>query len=204
MLLDALASTGWYCELIARISHGRESWHAPKAVAAGDTSANCRAATCRRRTRTRLASAQRPDHLHQLKAGKVRAEGWLADERALIEADTWTRPADRRAARTVRAITLHDYAEKWIKDRPVKARTRLLYESQLKLHIKPTIGTREITTVTPEAVRSWYAALGTEHTRRNSQVYGLLHGIMATAVKDGLVTINPCQIERAMNVQREA
>ena len=137
------------------------------------------------------------------KAGKVRAEGWLADERALIEADTWTRPADRRAARTARAITLHDYAEKWVKDRPVKARTRLLYESQLKLHIKPTIGTREITTVTPEAVRSWYAALGTEHTRRNSQVYGLLHAIMATAVKDGLVTVNPCQIERAMNVQRK-
>jgi integrase len=138
------------------------------------------------------------------KAGKVRAEGWLAAERALIEAGTWTRPADRAAARTVRAISLHDYAVKWIADRPVKPRTRLLYESQLKHHIKPTtIGTREITAVTPEVVRSWYASLGSEHTRRNSQVYGLLHSIMATAVKDGLLQANPCQIERAMNVQRE-
>ena len=137
------------------------------------------------------------------KAGKVRAEGWLAAERALIESGTWTRPADRAAARTVRAVSLSEYAAKWISDRPVKPRTRLLYESQHKHHIKPTIGTREITAVTPEAVRSWYAGLGSEHTRRNSQVYGLLHAILATAVKDGLLQTNPCQIERALNVQRE-
>lgn len=137
------------------------------------------------------------------KAGRIRAEGWLATERALMESGTWTPPADRAAARTVRAITLAEYAATWVADRPVKPRTRLLYESQLTHHIKPTIGTREITAVTPEAVRSWYASLGSEHTRRNSQVYGLLHSVMATAVKDGLVLVNPCQIERAMNVQRE-
>jgi len=38
-------------------------------------------------------------------------------------------------------MSLADYADKWIKDRPVKARTRLLYESQLKLHIKPRSAT---------------------------------------------------------------
>jgi len=52
-------------------------------------------------------------------------------------------------------------------------------------------------------VRTWYASLGSEHKRRNSQVYGLLHAVMATAVKDGLVTTNPCQIDRAMNVVRK-
>ena len=105
------------------------------------------------------------------KAGKVRAEGWLADERALIEAGTWTPPADRAAARTIRAISLHDYAVKWIADRPVKPRTRLLYESQLKHHIKPTIGAREVTAVTPEVVRSWYC--GPRHRAHPAQLAGL-------------------------------
>jgi integrase len=100
-------------------------------------------------------------------------------------------------------MSLSDYAEKWIEHRPVKPRTRLLYESQLKLHIKPKLGDIEITNVTPELVRTWYAGLGSEHKRRNSQVYGLLHSIMATAVKDGLLTANPCQIDRAMNVTRK-
>ena len=146
----------------------------------------------------------RPTTFTNSKAGKVRAEGWLSDERALDRSgSTWTRPADRAAARTARAISLSEYASKWIADRPVKARTRLLYESQHKLHIRDSIGALEITAVTPEAVRTWFAALGTEHTRRNSQVYGLLHSILATAVKDGLLTTNPCQIERAMNVQRK-
>jgi integrase len=57
--------------------------------------------------------------------------------------------------------------------------------------------------VTPDAVRSWYAGLGTEHTRRNSHAYGLLHAILATAVTDGLLQSNPCQIKRAMNPPRK-
>lgn len=137
------------------------------------------------------------------KAGKIRAEGWLADERTLIEAGTWAPPKQRAAARTVRAMTVAEYGGKWIGHRPVKPRTRLLYESQLKLHIKPKLGDIEITNLTPELVRTWYAGLGSEHKRRNSQVYGLLHAVMATAVKDGLLTANPCQIERAMNVARK-
>lgn len=137
------------------------------------------------------------------KAGRIRAEGWLSDERALIEASTWTPPKQRAAARCARATTLSEFAETWINDRPVKPRTRLLYQSQLKLHIVPKLGALEVTAVTPEAVRSWYASLGSEHTRRNSQVYGLLHAILATAVKDGLLPANPCQIERAMNTQRK-
>lgn len=137
-------------------------------------------------------------------SGKVRAEGWLAAERALIEgADTWTRPKQRAVARTVRAITLAEYAAKWIEQRDVKPRTRLMYESLLKQHIRDGIGALEITAVTPDAVRIWFAGLGSEHTRRNSHAYGLLHAILGTAVKHGLLQANPCQIERAMNVQRE-
>lgn len=134
---------------------------------------------------------------------KPRAEGWLADERKLIELDQWTSPARRSAARTARAVTLSEYAAQWIKDRPVKARTRLMYESLHAHHIKPKLGTLPIDHVTADRVRSWYSGLGNEHTRRNSHAYGLLHAILGTAVKDGLLQSNPCQIERVMNPQRK-
>ena len=134
---------------------------------------------------------------------KPRAEGWLADERKLIELGAWTPPAKRAAARTATAITLGDYGTKWIADRPLKPRTRLMYESLLAQHITPTLGALPIDTITADAVRSWYAKLGTEHTRRNSHIYGLAHAIMATAVKDGLLQANPCQIQRVMNPTRK-
>lgn len=136
---------------------------------------------------------------------KVDAEGWLADERRALELDrggvrTWTPPADREAARWVKGETVAEFGTRWIKERAsLKPRTRHLYESQFRLHIKPDLGDVPIRHVTSERVRRWYAALDGKHARRNSQVYGLLHAIMATAVKDGLLAANPCQIERAMN-----
>ena len=134
---------------------------------------------------------------------KPRAEGWLADERKLIELDTWTSPASRQAARTAHVITVGEFAAQWIKDRPVKPRTRLMYEGLLAQHIKPKLGALPIDKLSADRVRSWYSGLGTEKTRRNSHVYGLLHAVLATAVKDGLIPANPCQIERVMNPQRK-
>lgn len=52
-------------------------------------------------------------------------------------------------------------------------------------------------------MRSWYAGLDAKKPRANSHAYGLLHAILGTAVKDGLLQANPAQIERAMNTARK-
>ncbi len=135
-------------------------------------------------------------------AHRVRAEGWLASERELLEPgkrEHWTPPKERAAAASAPALTLSEYATRWIEQRNIKPGTRQLYESQHKAHIEPALGHRAITSITPEAVRAWFAALGTKRTRRNSQVYGLLHSILATAVSDGHLDRNPCQIVGVMN-----
>jgi len=41
--------------------------------------------------------------------------------------------------------------------------------------------------------------LGSEHVRRNSHAYGLLHAILATAVTDQLIPANPANLSRAIN-----
>jgi integrase len=139
---------------------------------------------------------------------RVDAEGWLSDERRALELDShgvrsWTPPAERYAQRWLAGETLAAFGERWIAERKVKAGTRGLYESQFRLHIEPVLGAVQVRHVTPERVRGWHAALDADKPRRNAQVYGLLHAIMATAVGDQVLTDNPCQIKGATNTPRK-
>jgi integrase len=126
------------------------------------------------------------------------AEGWLRDERRMIERGEWVSPQKREAEIVAQHITLAEYAKTWIKERNVKPRIRIGYESLWDNHIH-TLGKVALVHLTPESIRTWYSGLGTEHTRRNSHAYGLLHAILATAVGDQLIPANPANLQRAMN-----
>jgi integrase len=139
-------------------------------------------------------------------SSRLAAEGWLSTERRLYEdADAWTPPAAREAAEEARreaeTLTLADYAQEWITHRDVKQRTREGYRALLANHIKPTLGDTPIGELTALNVRAWYAQLGTGPTAK-AHAYQLLHAILATAVDDGHLAANPCQIKRAMNTSR--
>jgi integrase len=134
---------------------------------------------------------------------RMDAEGWLSQERRKIELETWTPPAQRAAEVKAKLITVGEYATKWVDDRNVKPRTRSAYRDILRLHIEPRLGKVALKNLTAEAVRAWYSSLGTEHPRRNSHAYGLLHAVCATAVQDGLLPATPCNISRAMNPARQ-
>ncbi|MGV0607380.1 tyrosine-type recombinase/integrase [Mycolicibacterium sp. XJ1904] len=134
---------------------------------------------------------------------RMDAEGWLSQERRRIELDTWTPPAQRSAEKKAKAITVGEYAEKWIEHRNLKPRTRSAYRDILRLHIGPRLGKVPLKSLTADAVRAWYSGLGAEHPRRNSHAYGLLHAVMATAVSDGVLSVNPCNIARVMNPPRK-
>lgn len=132
------------------------------------------------------------------------AEAWLAAERRLIELDTWTPPAARTAARTAKAVTVGEYAQRWIDHRTLKPRTRNSYQALLDRHIANSpIGSLPLKGLTPEAVRGWYSSLGPGHPAINAHAYGLLHAVCATAVADGLLLANPCQIRRAIKSQSQ-
>jgi len=139
---------------------------------------------------------------------KTTAEGWLANERAFIErttmtGETWTSPKERAATQVAQSLTLADYAKTWIEQRNVQARTRIGYEASFNNHIEPDLGPIALRSLTSEMIRTWHAGLGTDHPTRNAHAYGLLHAILATALKDELITRNPCQIERAMSSNRK-
>jgi integrase len=129
---------------------------------------------------------------------RMDAEGWLRDERRMIERGDWTSPEKRVAEVVAQHVTLAEYAKTWIEERNVKPRTRIGYEALWENHIQP-LGKVPLVHLTPESIRSWYFGLGSEHTRRNSHAYGLLHAILATAVTDQLIATNPANLSRAMN-----
>lgn len=134
---------------------------------------------------------------------RIDAEGWLSAERRKIEMDIWEPPALARERAKARVVTLGEYADRWVEERALKPRTRSGYKDLLRLPIKPTLGGLAMKNVTPGAVRSWHAGLGTEFPRRNSHAYGLLHAILATATADGVIASNPCSIPKAMNPPRK-
>jgi integrase len=132
-------------------------------------------------------------------SGKMDGEMWLAQERRSIERGEWTAPASRAAAKQSRSQSLGEYATTWLVNRSLKPRTRQGYQELLdgplsKLHKLP------LTLVTGETVRAWHHGLGTATPTKNAHSYSLLHAILATALTDGLIPVNPASIRSAMNV----
>lgn len=127
------------------------------------------------------------------------ARAWLADERRLIDAGTWTAPAVR--SRTAPA-TLAAYAEPWLAERNLKPRTRYLYRRLLDQKILPDLGSVPLKAINGLTVREWYAKLDPAFPTRRAHAYALLRTILGSAVADELILANPCHIRGAGSSKR--
>ncbi|MCC8927139.1 site-specific integrase [Rhodococcus sp. I2R] len=136
------------------------------------------------------------DHTY---AAKVDADAWLSSERALITAGVWTPPTDRV---TTAGKTLLAYAEARIAQRTLTPRTRRGYEETLKNHIAPALGDVPLTELTVTRIRDWYAALLPDKPTARAHAYGLLHSVCHDAVKEQLISTNPCVERKAMSAKR--
>ena len=139
---------------------------------------------------------------------KIDAEGWLHEERKLIEANEWSPPKHRAEKARAVATTpdFETYAKKWIakrrtdKGEPLRATTRANYEATLEHHLVPTFGRMRLRDITKGAVRRWYEDTleGNGDTpRANSKAYGLLRAIMNSAVDEDLIEASPVHIHGA-------
>lgn len=139
---------------------------------------------------------------------KIDAEGWLHEERKLIEANEWSPPKHRAEKARAASTTpdLETYAKKWIarrrtdKGEPLRASTRANYEATLEHHLVPTFGRMRLRDISKGAVRRWYEDTleGNGDTpRANSKAYGLLRAIMNSAVDEDLIGASPVHIRGA-------
>lgn len=122
------------------------------------------------------------------------AEQWLTRVEALILSGDWTDP-DRAK------ITLTDYADRWITERPgLRPRTVELYRWLLRKHIAPYIGGTPLGRLSPAVVRQWRSeriAAGVSESV-TAKAYRLLRAVLSTAVDpDRIIARNPCKVSGA-------
>jgi integrase len=129
------------------------------------------------------------------------AEGWLAAERALINADKWVAPERRAQAAKRGRLTLAEYANTWLEQRNLKPRTHGHYRVLLDKFVLPELGDMPLPLITPDVVRAWHARLITGPTYK-AHAYSLLRTIMRTALDDGLIAQSPCVIRGAGRATR--
>ncbi|CAN7314083.1 phage integrase central domain-containing protein [Knoellia sp. LjRoot47] len=123
-------------------------------------------------------------------------EGWLAAERAMIQAGTWTPPKLRLGDRGD-AFSFEAYAKTWLRDRRLKPRTREGYEHLLQRYLLDDFGDLALAKITPATVRAWWGKLDEATPTVNARAYSLLKAIMNTAVTDEEIVANPCRIRSA-------
>lgn len=125
-------------------------------------------------------------------ATKTDADRWLAAAELDISRGTWL---DDTAA----SLPFRDYAEQWLEDnRRLGPRSRETHERNLRLHLAP-LADVPVKSLTPALVRTWYATAmrGNGGNTSIDQSYRLLRAILNTAIREGLLAKNPCQIPGA-------
>lgn len=123
---------------------------------------------------------------------KTDANRWLALAEADISRGAWT---DERAS----SETFGNYARAVLRDSPrIGVRWRETCTRNLRLHLAPLVEV-PLRALTPTRVREWHAAAlrGPGGRTSISQSYRFLRMVMNTAVREGLVLRNPCQIPGA-------
>ena len=118
------------------------------------------------------------------------AERWLMLLKGRIIRGEWSSPEGGR-------LVLADYAARWIRERRLEPRTRELYESQLRNHIAPYLGSRALDKINSQAIRTWRQCLLNDGRSAivAAKSYRLLRAVFNTAVKeDRLIAENPCRI----------
>jgi integrase len=137
-----------------------------------------------------------PSGLRQAAPGtfktKTDADRWLAAAEADISRGTWL-------AEDLGRESFGNYARAWLRDHPkMGPRYRETCERNLRLHLAP-LHDVPLRALTSAVVREWYASAqrGSGGQTSIMQAYRFLRAVLNTAVRDGAIVKNPCQIPGA-------
>ncbi len=123
------------------------------------------------------------------------AEAWLAARRSEIRSQDWTPP------RVGKPLTFGEHAERWLKNRKLKPRTRYHYQGLLDGKILPTFRDVPLKHVTADLVDDWYYRLGDGTPTARAHSYGLLRTILGDAVQRRLLDFQPLSRQRGRQLE---
>lgn len=120
------------------------------------------------------------------------ADRWLAATELDISRGTWLNDKEGR-------VPFGEYARQWIEDNPrLGPRSKETYYRNLRLHLAP-LADVPLLALTPRAVRTWHAEAlrGPGGNTSIGEAYRFLRAVLNTAVREGILAKNPCQIPGA-------
>ncbi|HVT76991.1 MAG TPA: tyrosine-type recombinase/integrase [Acidimicrobiales bacterium] len=95
---------------------------------------------------------------------------------------------------------LNDYFDEWVerrlvKGRPLRPSTKYEYRKLWRLHVAPTLGTKQLRAVTVEAVNKWHDALVKDAgPSQAAKAYRTVRAVFRTAEADEIIRSCPCRI----------
>lgn len=121
------------------------------------------------------------------------AEQFLAEVEIDLLRGDWFDPLAGR-------MPLGKYAVVWIEERDLSARTTELYRGLVRNHIDTRLGSVDVADLAPPAIRRWRKQLRDDGVSVGvmAKAYRLLHAVLNTAVEDGSIRTNPCNVKRAV------
>ena len=119
---------------------------------------------------------------------KEDAKQWLDEVTAELVTGTYVAPSSGR-------VTVKAHAEAWRTSQTHRPSTAAQVETNLRLHVYPTLGDRQIGQVRPSEVQAWVKGLGVAGLAPGTieVIYRYLSAVFAAAVEDSLIRSNPCR-----------
>lgn len=144
----------------------------------------------------------RYDVRYRLATGQVRTKTFQNQRDAKTYAATVDADRARGTLLDPRAgrVTLDAYVSDWIESNvDLRPRTVDQYRSVHRLHIAPVLGRVDLAQIDAASVRAWHAGLVRSGVGAATvaKAYRFLRAVLNTAVEDGRILANPCQIKRA-------
>ena len=122
---------------------------------------------------------------------KADAQSWLSEVETEIRRGRWINPSSGR-------LLFGAYVDDWLTQRyDIRPRTRELYTSLIKRHLKPTFERVALTAITTASIRRWHATIAKDQPTTAAKAYRLLRAVLMTAAADGLILTNPCLVKGA-------
>lgn len=155
--------------------------------------------------RARYQNPHKPGSIVQrVFADKLTAQGWLAKEKQLVEADkagleTWSHPSEREAEQKAKnernSIVFKDYAVEYVENwrrkdgRPFEEATKRKHREYLRHLLKADFAKKAVASINESDIYKWLAKPMDPHPRLRS--FQLLKAVMAQAQATGLIEKTP-------------
>jgi integrase len=125
------------------------------------------------------------EHAHHAST-RAEAQRWLDGRTAALVRGDYVDP---KAGRT----TFQEYAEQWRRTRIHAPSTRTSIEHQLRLHVYPNIGDRQLRTILPDDVQALVSRLNETLAPNTVRlIYSRVAAVFRSAVRSRLIASSPC------------